>query len=187
MDLLRRMLRGLIIFLVGAGLLAVVYTTRPDVPVGSATSRVQQPATPARLASTATTGLVPTGPAPDAFVIDAVKPISSDLDKAPIRPEDAKRLDAHEPRAELARPPRSVGWGDSYAVRLLTSSGQPMIASQIVLIAHMADGTVENVAMGALPERGIYRATVPTRRSAPINLQVRVSYGDQWVEISVRR
>ena len=186
MDLLRRMLRGLIIFLVGVGLLAVVYTTRPDVPVGFATSRVQQPATPARLASTATTGLVPTGPAPDALVIDAVKPISSDLDKAPIRP-GAKRLDADAPRAELARTPRSVGWGDSYAVRLLTSSGQPMIASQIVLIAHMADGTVENVAMGALPERGIYRATVPTRRSAPINLQVRVSYGDQWVEISVRR
>src|SRR5262245_3224429 len=109
MDLLRRMIRGLIIFLVGAGLLAVVYTTRPDVPVGFATSRVQQPATPARLASTATTGLIPTGPAPDAFVIDAVKPISSDLDKAPIRP-GAKRLDADEPRAELARTPRSVGW-----------------------------------------------------------------------------
>jgi hypothetical protein len=180
--LLRRMLRGLIIFLVGAGLVAVVYTTRPDIPVGSATSRVQQPVTPTRSASTATTRLVPTSPAPT-FVGDAVEPISSDLDKARIRLEGAKR----QPRAELARKPRSVGWGDSYAVRLLTSSGQPLIVSQIVLIAHMADGTVENIPMGALPERGIYRATVPTRRSAPINLQVRVGYAEQWFEIPVRR
>ena len=62
-----------------------------------------------------------------------------------------------------------------------------MVVAEIVLIAHMADGTVENVAMGALPEPGIYRATVPTRRSAPINLQVRMSYGEKPVKIVVRR
>ena len=185
--MLRRMLRGLIIFLVGAGLITVVYATRPDSPVSSATSAVQQPTSPARLASTATTGLVPTGPAPSAFAVAGVEPISSGLDTATIRPKGAKRLDADEPRAELARKPQSVGWGDSYAVRLSTSSGRPMVVSRILLIAHMGDGTVENVAMGALPQRGIYRATVPTRRSAPISLQVRVSYGEKWVEVPVRR
>jgi hypothetical protein len=184
---LRRILRGLFILMVGAGLIAVVYGIRPDVPVGSATSGVQQPAPSAGVASTATEGLVPTGPTPNAFVIDAVEPISSNLGKATIRPGGAKRLDAGPLRAELAREPRSIGWGDSYAVRLLTSSGQPMAVSRIVLIAHMADGTVEHIAMGALPERGTYRATVPTRRSAPNSLQVRVSYGKQWVQIPVRR
>ena len=174
-DLLRRMLRGLIILLVGAGLIAVVFSTQPDVPHDSATSRPQQPATPATTR--------PIWTAPDGFVLDAVEPLSSDLNKATVRPEGAKR----QPRAELAREPRSVGRGDSYAVRLLTSSGQPLIVSQIVLIAHMADGTVENIPMGALPERGIYRATVPTRRSAPINLRVRVGYAEQSFEIPVRR
>ena len=182
---MRRILRGLVVTLVGAGLLAVVYASRPDVPVGSATS--QQSAAPARLASTATTRPIPTGPLPNAVVDNAVKPIPSDLHKATIRLGGAKRLDAGQLHAELAREPRSVGWGDSYAVRLLTSSGQPMAVSRIVLIAHMADGTVENIAMGALPERGMYRATVPTRRSAPNRLQVRVSYGEQWVQIPVTR
>jgi len=185
--LLRKMLRGWIILLVGAGLIAVAYALRPDVPLGSATTRPQQPAAPDRLTSTATPRPISTGPASDAFVRDAVEPISSDLDKATIRPEGAERLDADKPRVELARKPRSVGWGDSYAVRLLTSSGRPMVVSQIVLVAHRADGTVENIAMGALPERGIYRATVPTRRSAPISLQVRVSHGERWVEIPVER
>jgi hypothetical protein len=186
-DFMRPMLRGSIINLVGAGLLAVVYTTRPDVPVGSAALRAQQLAAPAYSASTATTRPIPTGPAPNAVVANAVKPIFSDFHKATIRPEDAKGLDGVAPRAELAREPRSVGWGDSYAVRLLNPAGRPMVVAEIVLIAQMADGTVENVAMGALPEPGIYRATVPTRRSAPVNLQVRVKYSEKPVKISVRR
>ena len=198
--MLRRMLRGFIVFLFGAGLVALVYTLRPDVPVDSATSRVQQPATPVGSASTGT--LISTGigdglvgsfhrpassghQAPDAF---AVKPISSDLHKAAIRPGRSKGFETlMGPRAELVSEPRSVGWGDSYAVRLLNSAGQPMVVSEIVLIARMEDGTVEKIAMGALPERGIYRATVPTRQSAPITLRVRVSYGEQRVEIPVRR
>jgi len=174
--LLRRMLRGLVIFLVGAGLMAFVYTMRPDAPVGSVTSHVQQPATPARLASIGVTG-----PSP----IAGSKPTSLDLDKAKIRPAGAKRVDADEPRAELANKPRSLGWGDSYVVRLTTPTGQRMVVLQIALIAHMADGTVENVAMGALAERGVYRATVSTRRSAPTSLMVRVRYGKQWVDIPV--
>ena len=185
--MLRRTLRGLIILLVGAGLIAVVYATRPDVPVGSATSRAQQLAAPAHSAATAPTRPVPTSPGPNTFVAMAVKPMATDAHEVSIHSKDGKSLGADAPRAELANEPVSRGWGNSYAVRLLTSSGQPMITSQIVLIAHMADGTVQNVAMGALPERGMYRATVPTRHSAPISLQVRVSHGEQWVEIPVGR
>ena len=90
------------------------------------------------------------------------------------------------PRAELARKPESRGWGESYAVRLLSPAGQPMAGAKVWLVARMADGTVENVPMGALPEPGIYRATVPTSRSSPVDLRVRVRRGDKRVEVSVK-
>jgi hypothetical protein len=90
-------------------------------------------------------------------------------------------------RAELVRGPVSRGWGDSYAVRLLDPAGQPMVVFEILLVAQMADGTVEKTPMGALPERGTYRATVPTGRSTPVDLRVRVSTGEKFVEIPVRR
>src|SRR5262247_707696 len=102
------MLRGLIIFLVGAGLITVVYATRPDVPLGS---RPELPATPARLASIARTPPISTDQARDAFVADAVEQNSSDLHEATIRPERSKRFDANGPRAELVSRPRSIGWG----------------------------------------------------------------------------
>ena len=59
-------------------------------------------------------------------------------------------------------------------MRLLNPAGQPMVVAEIVLIPQTADGTVQNIAMGA-PETGIYWATVPTRWSTPINLKLRVS------------
>jgi hypothetical protein len=90
------------------------------------------------------------------------------------------------PRAELARKPESRGWGESYAVRLLNRAGQPLAGAEVWLVARMADGTVENVPMGALPEPGIYRATVPTSRSSPVDLRVRVRRGDKRVEVSVK-
>ena len=77
------------------------------------------------------------------------------------------------PRAELVSKPVSRGWGDSYAVRLLDPAGQPMVGASVQLVARMADGTVENVAMGALTERGTYRGTVPTNRSTPVDLRLR--------------
>jgi len=91
------------------------------------------------------------------------------------------------PRAELARKPESRGWGESYAVRLVNPAGQPMAGAKVWLVARMADGTVENVPMGALPEPGIYRATVPTSRSSPVDLRVRVRRGDKRIEVSVKR
>jgi hypothetical protein len=90
-------------------------------------------------------------------------------------------------RAELVRKPVSRGWGDSYAVRLMDPAGKPLVVAEVFLVAHMADGTVENIAMGALPESGTYRGTVPTGRSTPVDLRVRVSAGDNtFVEIPVR-
>jgi hypothetical protein len=62
-----------------------------------------------------------------------------------------------------------------------------MVVFEILLVAQMADGTVEKSPMGALPERGTYRATVPTARSTPVDLRVRVSTGEKFVEIPVRR
>jgi hypothetical protein len=87
---------------------------------------------------------------------------------------------------EFAREPISLAWGKSYAVRLLNPAGQPMGGAQVWLVARMTDGTVENIPMGALPELGTYRATVPTGRSTPVDLRVRVSTGDKFVEVPVR-
>jgi hypothetical protein len=87
--------------------------------------------------------------------------------------------------AELVRKPISRGSGDSYAVRLLDPAGQPVVVAEVVLVAQMADGTVQNIAMGALPEPGTYRATVPTDRSTPVDLHVRVATGDKLVDVPV--
>jgi hypothetical protein len=180
------MLSGSIIFIVGAGLLATVYAIRPDAPIRVATSPAQQPGASASSAATAMTRPIPGDLAPDAFVAMAIRPIAADVHEVTIQSERVKGLGADAPRAELTREPRSVGWGDSYAVRLVRPSGQPMVVAEIVLIAQMADGTVETIAMGALPEAGIYRATVP-RRSVPINIQVGVGSGENRVKIRVRR
>src|SRR5262245_23884582 len=90
-------------------------------------------------------------------------------------------------RAELVGAPVSRGWGDSYAVRVLDVSGRPIVDAYVLLVARMADGTVENVAMGALTERGTYRGTVPTNRSTPVDLRVRVTTDGGSVEIPVRK
>jgi len=71
-------------------------------------------------------------------------------------------------------------------VRILDSAGRPMVDAGVMLVARMADGTVENVAMGALTEPGTYRGTVPTKRSTPVDLRVRVTTGGGSVEVPVR-
>jgi hypothetical protein len=89
-------------------------------------------------------------------------------------------------RAELVGAPVSRGWGDSYVVRVLDSAGRPMVDAKVLLVARMADGTVENIATGALTEPGTYRGTVPTNRSTPVDLRVRVTTDGGSVEIPVR-
>ena len=94
---------------------------------------------------------------------------------------------AGSPRAELVGEPVSRGWGDSYAVRLQDPSGQPVVDASVHIVASMADGTVEDVAMGALAEPGTYRGTVPTNRSTPVELRVRVITGGEPVEVPISR
>jgi hypothetical protein len=49
----------------------------------------------------------------------------------------------------------------------------------------MSDGTVENVRMQFLPDRGTYRGALPTTRSSLVDLRVRVITGDKRIEIPV--
>jgi hypothetical protein len=121
----------------------------------------------------------PSAPEPSNQVASAPSPPAAASNAAPPL--------AGSHRAELVRGPVSRGWGDSYVVRLLDPAGRPMVAFEILLVAQMADGTVEKSPMGALPERGTYRATVPTSRSTPVDLRVRVSTGEKFVEVPVRR
>ena len=121
----------------------------------------------------------PSAPAPSNQVASALSPEAATPKATP-----TQLVGSH--RAKLVRGPVSRGWGDSYAVRLLDPAGKPMVVAYVLLVAHMADGTVENVAMGALPEPGTYRGTVPTGRSTPVDLRVRVSTGDKFVEVPVR-
>jgi len=121
----------------------------------------------------------PSAPAPSKQVASAPPPEAATPKATPPRFEGS-------PRVELVREPVSLGWGESYAVRLLDPAGRPMAGAAVVLVAQMADGTVENIPMGALPEPGTYRGTVPTGRSAPVDLRVRVSTGDKLVEVPVR-
>ena len=105
----------------------------------------------------------PGNPASSARVASALPPEAATPKAAPTQSVGARR-------AELVRKPISRGWGDSYTVRLLSAQGRPVVVSSVRLIAHMADGTVESIAMGALSEPGTYRGTVPTGRSTPVDL-----------------
>ena len=114
------------------------------------------------------------------------KPVASSSAREAATSKATRPRFAGSPRVVLAREPVSLAWGKSYAVRLLNPAGQPMTGAEVWLVARRTDGTVENIPMGALPELGTYRATVPTRRSAPIDLRVRVSMGNKRVEVPVK-
>jgi hypothetical protein len=121
----------------------------------------------------------PSGPAPSDHVASAPSPEAATPKATP-----PQLVGSH--RAELVRGPVSRGWGDSYEVRLLDPAGKPMAGAEVRLVARMADGTVQNIPMGTLPEPGIYRATVPTGRSRLVGLRVRVRTGDTHVEVPVK-
>jgi hypothetical protein len=86
------------------------------------------------------------------------------------------------PRVELIREGGSSG---SYAVKIADPAGKPLGDAEVLLIARMADGTLENVRMGFVPEQGAYRGTLPPVRSAPVDLRIRVITGDKRVEIPI--
>ena len=122
-------------------------------------------------------------PAPRPSVTSQPPQQPSSVSSAKAAPDDPPAQSRSPYRAELTREPVSRGWGDSYVVRLLNSAGEPVELLGVLLVAHMADGSVENIAMGALPEPGTYRGTVPTSRSTPVDVRVRVRTGDTFIQI----
>jgi len=120
---------------------------------------------------------------PDSRTSAPSKQVASAPSAQAATPEATSTRSESPYRAELVGEPVSRGWGNSYIVRLVNSAGQPMKVLGVLLVARMADGSAENVAMGALPEPGMYRGTVPIVRSTPVDLRVRVSVDDKFVEV----
>ena len=85
------------------------------------------------------------------------------------------------PRVELSREPGAPG--GTYSVRIADPAGKPLGDAEVLLLARMPDGTVENVRMDFYPDHGTYRGTLPPTRSSPVDLRVRVITGDKRVEI----
>jgi hypothetical protein len=85
------------------------------------------------------------------------------------------------PRVELSREPSSAG--GTYAVRIVDPAGKLLPDAEVLLLARMPDGTVENVRMDFYPDRGAYRGSLATTHSSPVDLRVRVITGDKRVEI----
>jgi len=82
------------------------------------------------------------------------------------------------PRVELSREP-GTGNG-TYAVRIVDPAGKPLGDAEVLLLARMPDGTVENVRMDFSPDHGTYRGSL---RSTPLDMRIRVITGDKRVEI----
>ena len=92
------------------------------------------------------------------------------------------------PRVELVRNslPTADGKADSYVVRLSDPAGRPLAGAEVLLVASMADGTVENIMLGAGPEPGTYAGTSRPSRSVPVDLRVRMTMSDKRIEIPLR-
>ena len=92
------------------------------------------------------------------------------------------------PRVELVRNslPTADGKADSYVVRLSDPAGRPLAGAEVLLVASMADGTVENIMLGAGPEPGTYAGTSRPSRSVPVNLRVRMTMSDKRIDIPLR-
>jgi cell division protein FtsN len=84
------------------------------------------------------------------------------------------------PRVELSREASSSS--ATYSARIVDPAGKPLPDAEVLLLARMPDGTVENVRMDFYPDRGTYRGSLPTA-SSPVDIRVRVITGDKRVEI----
>jgi hypothetical protein len=87
------------------------------------------------------------------------------------------------PRVDVSR--ESGSPAGIYSARIVDPAGRPLADADVLLLARMSDGTVENVRMEYVPERGTYRGTLPRTRSSLVDLRVRVITGDKRVEIPV--
>ena len=87
------------------------------------------------------------------------------------------------PSVDVSREPGSTT--GMYSARILDPAGRPLSDADVLLLARMSDGTVENVRMQFSPDRGTYRGALPPTRSSLVDLRVRVITGDKRIEIPV--
>jgi hypothetical protein len=87
------------------------------------------------------------------------------------------------PSVDVSREPGSST--EAYSARIVDPAGRPLADADVLLLARMSDGTVENVRMQFLPDRGTYRGALPPTRSSLVDLRVRVITGDKRIEIPV--
>ena len=72
-----------------------------------------------------------------------------------------------------------------YSARIVDPAGRPLGGADVLLLARMSDGTVENVRMAFFPDHGTYRGALPPTLSPLVDLRVRVITGDKRIEIPV--
>ena len=105
----------------------------------------------------------------------------------PPRSEPMSRLTsprfAGVPSVDVSREPGSPP--GMYSARILDPAGRPLSDADVLLLARMSDGTVENVRMQFSPDRGTYHGALPPTRSSLVDLRVRVITGDKRIEIPV--
>jgi hypothetical protein len=92
------------------------------------------------------------------------------------------------PRVELKRNslPTAEGKADSYVVRLWDPAGQPLAGAEVLLLAGMADGTVESIILRDGSEPGTYSGTSRPSRSVPVDVRVRITMSDKRIEVPLR-
>jgi len=72
--------------------------------------------------------------------------------------------------------------GETYALRIFDAPGRPLDGANVLLLAHMADGTVRSILLHSGTEPGTYEATLPGG-SAPVDLRIGITTSDTRVEI----
>jgi hypothetical protein len=87
------------------------------------------------------------------------------------------------PRVDVSREPGTPN--GIYSARIVDPAGRPLTDADVLLLARMSDGTVENVMMQFSPDRGIYRGALPATRSSIVYLRLRVITGNKRIEIPV--
>jgi hypothetical protein len=86
------------------------------------------------------------------------------------------------PRVDVSR---EAGANGIYSARIVDPAGRPIADADVLLLARMSDGTVENIMMHFYPDRGIYRGALPATRASIVYLRLRVITGDKRLEIPV--
>jgi hypothetical protein len=87
------------------------------------------------------------------------------------------------PRVDVSR--ESGSPNGIYSARIVDPAGRPLTDADVLLLARMSDGTVENVMMQFSPDRGVYRGALPATRSSIVYLRLRVITGSKRIEIPV--